>query len=65
MDLRRDECIIVEDSERGLAAATAAGVACIIVLSEWTRDGSFSDALAVLARISEVPNVVVGHVSSA
>ena len=52
--LRPDQCIIVEDSERGLAAATAAGVDCIIVLSEWTRDGDFAKATAVVDNISGV-----------
>jgi beta-phosphoglucomutase-like phosphatase (HAD superfamily) len=54
-DLRPVECIVVEDSERGLASATAAGVECIIVLSEWTRDGDFTKAEAVVENISGVP----------
>jgi len=57
--LRPDECIVVEDSERGLASATAAGLQCLIVLSEWTRDGDFRGAYRVLDNIREVPNVVL------
>jgi HAD superfamily hydrolase (TIGR01509 family) len=52
--LRPEECIVVEDSERGLAAATGAGLNCIIVLSEWTRDGDFTKAVAVVESIGEV-----------
>jgi HAD superfamily hydrolase (TIGR01509 family) len=52
--LRPDQCIVVEDSERGLAAATAAGLECIIVLSEWTRGGDFTKAVAVVESITEV-----------
>ena len=52
--LRPDQCVIVEDSERGLAAATAAGVNCIIVRSQWTRDGDFAKAAAVVDNISGV-----------
>lgn len=63
-DLRPDQCIVVEDSERGLAAATAAGVDCIIVLSKWTRDGEFSDAVAVVESISGVPKVVRSRMSA-
>jgi ABC-type dipeptide/oligopeptide/nickel transport system ATPase component len=37
-------CIVVEDSERGLTSATAAGLPCLIVLSEWTKDGDFRKA---------------------
>jgi HAD superfamily hydrolase (TIGR01509 family) len=53
--LRPDQCIVVEDSERGLAAAAAAGLDCIIVLSDWTRDGDFTNAVAVVEHISGVP----------
>jgi HAD superfamily hydrolase (TIGR01509 family) len=62
--LSPDQCIIIEDSERGLAAATAAGVNCIIVLSQWTRDGDFSDALAVAEDIAEVLTLVLRHISA-
>jgi HAD superfamily hydrolase (TIGR01509 family) len=62
--LRPEQCIIVEDSERGLAAATAAGVDCMIVLSEWTRDGDFSDALAVVENVAGVLEVILRHLSA-
>ncbi len=58
-NLRREECIVVEDSERGLAAATAAGLPCLIVLSEWTKDGDFRSACKVLNSIREVPGAVM------
>jgi HAD superfamily hydrolase (TIGR01509 family) len=32
--VERDECLVIEDSERGLIAATAAGIRCIIVPNE-------------------------------
>ena len=57
--LRPDQCIVVEDSERGLVAATAAGVDCIIVLSEWTKDGDFTKAVAVVEDITGVPEEVL------
>ena len=62
--LQPDRCIVVEDSERGLAAASAAGVDCIIVLNEWTKNGDFSDALAVLEQIGDVPDVILEHTSA-
>ena len=57
--LQPDECIVVEDSERGLAAATAAGLKCLIVLSEWTKDGDFRGACRVLESIRDVPGEVL------
>ena len=56
--LHPEECIVVKDSERGLAAATAAGLPCLIVLSEWTKDGDFRGACRVLESIREVPSEV-------
>ena len=41
-------CLAVEDSERGLRAASAAGIACWVVPSELTRGGRFDQAEAVL-----------------
>jgi HAD superfamily hydrolase (TIGR01509 family) len=43
-----ERCVVVEDSERGLRAAKAAGLACWVVPSELTRGGRFADADAVL-----------------
>jgi HAD superfamily hydrolase (TIGR01509 family) len=45
---RRDECLAIEDSERGLMAATAAGLRCIVVPSELTRGSRFAGAYKVL-----------------
>lgn len=41
-------CIAVEDSERGLAAARAAGLRCIVIPNEMTRRCTFSGATAIL-----------------
>jgi len=41
-------CLVVEDSERGLRAAKAGGLACWVVPSELTRGGTFDGADAVL-----------------
>lgn len=57
--LRPEDCIVVEDSERGLAAATAAGLPCLIVLSDWSRDADFSGASQVLPSIRDVPEAVL------
>jgi HAD superfamily hydrolase (TIGR01509 family) len=56
--LRPEDCIVVEDSERGLAAATAAGLRCLVVLSHWTQDGDFRQADQVLQTIRDVPGAI-------
>jgi HAD superfamily hydrolase (TIGR01509 family) len=40
----KEECLVIEDSERGLMAAKAAGIRCIVVPSEFTRGSSFAGA---------------------
>jgi HAD superfamily hydrolase (TIGR01509 family) len=49
------QCLAIEDSERGLAAAHAAGVPCWIIPTALTAHGDFGRAQAVLRSISEVP----------
>lgn len=57
-DLCPGECIVIEDSERGLAAATTAGLPCLIVLSQWTKKEDFPGACRVLESIREVPEAM-------
>ena len=56
----REECrIVVEDSERGLAAATAAGLDCLIVRTEWSKDGDFSKACCIVDSVADVSEEVL------
>jgi len=48
------QCIVIEDSERGLAAAIAAELKCIVVRSHWTRDCEFRGASAIAENIAGV-----------
>lgn len=48
LGLPPDETLAVEDSAPGLAAARAAGLACLVVANDYTRDGDFTGAAAVL-----------------
>jgi HAD superfamily hydrolase (TIGR01509 family) len=52
---RPDECVAIEDSERGLAAATAAGIRCIVIPTGLTRAGNFGAAWRVVDRIEDIP----------
>jgi len=40
----KDECIVVEDSKRGLSSANSAKIDCAIVYNEFTKTQDFSDA---------------------
>jgi HAD superfamily hydrolase (TIGR01509 family) len=51
-------CLVVEDSERGLAAAVAAGLRCIVVPSRLTRGARFDGAWRVLDDVRDVPRAI-------
>jgi HAD superfamily hydrolase (TIGR01509 family) len=51
----RDACLAVEDSERGLEAATAAGIRCAVVPSRLTGAQTFQGAVARLDNINDLP----------
>ncbi|HXV10920.1 MAG TPA: HAD family phosphatase [Burkholderiales bacterium] len=53
-----DECIVIEDSERGLAAATAAGLRCVVVPSPLTVGADFRGAYRVLHDIRALPGIL-------
>jgi HAD superfamily hydrolase (TIGR01509 family) len=52
--LSPQDCIAIEDSRRGLLAARAAGIECIVAPTELTRMQEFPGALAVVDEISEI-----------
>jgi HAD superfamily hydrolase (TIGR01509 family) len=49
-----EACMAVEDSERGLQAALAAGLRCLVVPTDLTRECTFAGAAAVLTTIADV-----------
>ena len=55
---RPAECLVVEDSERGLRAAVAAGIRCIVVPNDLTRDGEFAGAWRILRSCREIPHEI-------
>jgi HAD superfamily hydrolase (TIGR01509 family) len=55
---RAEECLVVEDSARGLAAAKAAGIRCVVVPNEFTRNSDFTGAYRVLGSLSELPGIL-------
>jgi HAD superfamily hydrolase (TIGR01509 family) len=53
-----DQCIAVEDSPRGLVAATRAGLKCVVIPTGLTVGGDFTGAYKVLGNIRELPAVL-------
>jgi HAD superfamily hydrolase (TIGR01509 family) len=54
----REACIAIEDSERGLLAATRAGIRCIVVPTALTCRSPFVGAHRILERASQIPTAL-------
>lgn len=54
LNLSPQDCIAIEDSRRGLLAARAAGIECIVAPTELTRIQEFPGALAVVDEIAAI-----------
>ncbi len=53
LQLKPSQCIAIEDSENGLQAARAAGLATLITVNHYTLQQNFTDAVAVLSDLGE------------
>ena len=60
LGLPASECLVIEDSERGLRAAKAAGLACWAIPSGLTRGGDFTAADAVLPDLDAAAALLLG-----
>jgi HAD superfamily hydrolase (TIGR01509 family) len=58
LGIKAESCVAVEDSERGLAAARAAGLRCIVIPNEFTRKCTFSGATAILPQAAALLDLV-------
>lgn len=52
--MKKEECIVIEDSERGLRSAIAAGLKCYIVPTPLTINSDFSGAEKIVNNIKEI-----------
>lgn len=52
-------CLVIEDSERGLKSAIAAGLRCWVIPNELTRTGDFSGADRILSDIRDLPDLLL------
>jgi len=56
---RPEECLVVEDSPRGVEAAVAAGLRCLAVPNDLTRDSAFSGAWRVIGGCREIAGEIL------
>lgn len=50
-----EECMVVEDSQRGLIAAREAGIRCAVIPGELTSECDFTGAWKILDSIKDIP----------
>lgn len=62
LGLQPGDCIAVEDSPRGLRAANAAGLECIVVRNRMNRHHPFDTALCVVDSAQELREVIASFV---
>ena len=55
---RKDEALIIEDSERGLRSAVAADIDCAIVKNHFTQTHDFSAAAYRIDRLTDLPKLL-------
>jgi len=62
LDLEAPQCLVFEDSENGLRAASAIGLETLITVNDYTRDGDYREALLVVEHLGEPeqPSRVLG-----
>ena len=54
MNTPPEECLVIEDAEKGVLAANAAGMKSIAVPNEYTKSNDFSKATLVLNSLEEI-----------
>jgi len=54
----KNECIIIEDSKRGLSSAVSANIDCAIVYNEFTTSQDFSNATYKISSLNELEKLL-------
>jgi beta-phosphoglucomutase-like phosphatase (HAD superfamily) len=60
LGLAPSRCLAIEDTERGVRSATAAGMTCIAIPNELSEAGDFAPAFAILDSMDELPELLRG-----
>lgn len=58
----KEEALVVEDSNRGLSAAVAAGIDCAIVHNDFTKSHDFSQATYRIEALMELKDIILNAV---
>jgi HAD superfamily hydrolase (TIGR01509 family) len=53
-----EDCLVIEDSQRGLQSAIAAGIDCAIVYNKFTSKHDFTGASHLLDSIGDLPGII-------
>ncbi|MDA0350124.1 MAG: HAD family phosphatase [Verrucomicrobia bacterium] len=56
-----EQALVVEDSERGLVSALAAGIDCVVVHNDFTKSHDFSKATYKIKNLDELPRLLKEH----
>ncbi len=59
LGFRPEECVVVEDAEKGVIAGKTAGMKVIAVPSEYTKKGDFSKADLVLGSLDQLTTKII------
>jgi len=54
----KEQCLVIEDSQRGLTSAFNADIECVIVENEFTTTHDFSKASYKISKITELPKLL-------
>ena len=57
-NLDKNQCLVVEDSRRGLISAKAAGLDCIVIPNEMSIHSDFTEADMILNNLTELKNLL-------
>ena len=52
------ETVVIEDSQRGLTSAIAAGIDCLVVHNEFTKSHDFTGAKYLAHSIKQIPELL-------
>ncbi len=61
LGMKPEECVAVENSEKGVLSAKAAGMSCIAIPNKWTDDGDFSRADKSIKSLNEITLELIGQ----
>ncbi len=51
----KEQCLVIEDSQRGLSSAVNANIECVVVANEFTATHDFSTATYKINKLGELP----------